>query len=118
MRIRLARGLGDDALVVESEIGAAPQTQPHAGPDPKRARRVVLWRSIDARLTADIVVSVGREPEPVREITAYMFFHAEDGILRKRLCPVYEEIVVVREKLRSEISLDPCPAAVGRIAIV
>ena len=113
MRIRIAGRLGDNALVVESEISAAPKTQPHAGPDPERARRVVLWRSIDARLTADIVISVGREPEPVRQITAYMFFHAEDGILRERSCPVYEEIVVVREKLRSEISLDPCPAAVG-----
>ena len=47
-----------------------------------------------------------------------MFFHAEDGILRERLCPVCEEIVVVREKLRGEISLDPCPAAVRRIAVI
>ena len=47
-----------------------------------------------------------------------MFFHAEDGILRERLCPVYEEIVVVREKLRSDVGLDPCPPAVRRIAVV
>ena len=100
MRLRLAGGLGDDALVIEPEVGAAPQTRPHAGPDPQRTRGVILRRSIDARLAADIVVSVGREPEPVRQIAAYVLFHAENRILRERTCPVYEESVVVCETAR------------------
>lgn len=110
MRIRLACGLGDDALVVESQIAAAPQTQSHAGSEAQRARGVVLGRSIDARLAAGIVISVGRQPEPARQITAYMFFRAEDRILCERSRPVYKETVVVGEKLPGEIRLDPRPA--------
>src|SRR3984957_4208022 len=62
LRIGLARGLGDDALVVQRHIGTAPETKPHSRSDPKRIRHVVLVDPIDARLSAEIVISIRREP--------------------------------------------------------
>ena len=60
LRIGLARGFGDDALVVQRHIGAAPETMPHSRSDPKRIRHVVLVDPIDARLSTEIVISVRR----------------------------------------------------------
>src|ERR1700733_6009991 len=62
LRIGLARGLGDDALVVQPHIGTAPETKPHSRADPKRIRHVVLIDPIDARLSAEIKISAPRKP--------------------------------------------------------
>src|ERR1700722_2391082 len=72
LRIGLARRFGDDALVVHSHIGAAPQAQSDSRPDPKRVRHVVLIDPVDALFSAEIVIGARRKPQGVGDIAAQM----------------------------------------------
>ena len=95
MRVRLSRRFGDNALVVDSEVGAAPKAQARTAAEAQRICRVVLWDAVDAGFPTDVVIGVSRKPEPVRQVPAYVLFDAKDGILRER--SRHQEIIVVGE---------------------
>ena len=65
LRIRLSGRLGDHALIIEHEVGTAPNVQPHAGADPECVCHVVLADSVDAGFAPDVIMGIGAEPESI-----------------------------------------------------
>ena len=65
LRIRLSGRLGDHALIIEHEVGTAPNAYPHADADPECVCHVVLADSVDAGFAPDVVIGIGRELERV-----------------------------------------------------
>ena len=62
LQFRLSSWLGDHEFVIETEFSTAPKAKSRSGTNPERVRHIALFGSIDARFTADIIISIGRQP--------------------------------------------------------
>ena len=58
LRVGLADGFGDHALIIEGKIAAAPQAYTQARSEPERVGGVGLPDAIHASLAADVVIGI------------------------------------------------------------